>query len=52
MKKWNNPELKMLGMEHTAAGNGPIDKPDKVWVDQQNNKTWYSFPDAGSGTIK
>lgn len=43
MKKWNAPELEVLGVENTQYGSQTITVTDGVYVDEETGKKYYGW---------
>ncbi len=43
MKKWNNPELEVLGVENTQYGADHVTVEDGVYVDEETGNKYYGW---------
>ena len=43
MKKWNNPELEVLGVEETKYGSDTVTEPDGTYVDPVTKDKYYAW---------
>ena len=43
MKKWNNPELEVLGVESTQYGSKTVTVTDGTYVDEETGKKFYGW---------
>ncbi len=43
MKKWNKPEVEVLGVEETQYGSSTITVEDGVYVDPETGNKYYGW---------